>query len=94
MHFDNNYLYSGKPDTSGNAYMPLCQMSMKMQTELAQWAEKHYKVTHAEVRFIVAWRPKEAPKDEKEHAVLLADLTLTKQDNRQTDATPATYSYL
>ena len=94
LHFDNNYLYSGKPDTSGNAYMPLCQMSMKMQTELAQWAEKHYTVTHAEVRFIVAWRPKEAPKDEKEHAVLLADLTLTKQDNGHTDATPATYSYL
>ena len=28
------------------------------------------------IRFIVAWRPKDVPKEEKEHAVLLADLTL------------------
>lgn len=30
-------------------------------------------------RFIVAWRPKDAPKEEKEHAVLLVDLVLKRE---------------
>lgn len=36
-----------------------------------------YKVKSASVRFVVAWKPKDAPKDEAETAVLLADLILS-----------------
>ena len=49
-----------------------------MQGELLQWSEKGYSVVSASIRFIVAWRPKDAPKDEKEHAVLLVNLSLKK----------------
>lgn len=42
------------------------------------WEEKGYFVSAALIRFIVAWRPKDAPKEEKEHAVLLVDLKLNK----------------
>ena len=58
--------------------MPVCQLSQKMQGELLSWGEKGYSVSAAFIRFIVAWRPKDAPKDEKEHAVLLVDLKLNK----------------
>jgi len=47
-----------------------------MQNTLAEWKEKGYEVKSASVRFVVAWKPKEAPKDEPETAVLLADLLL------------------
>ena len=40
---------------------------------------KGYKVTNAKVRFIVAWKPKDAPKDEKESAIPLIDLTMTRK---------------
>ena len=39
---------------------------------------KGYEVKSASVRFVVAWKPKEAPKDEPETAVLLADLLLSR----------------
>lgn len=57
---------------------PVCQLSQKIQGELSQWNEKNYFVSDTSIRFIVAWRPKDAPKDEKEHAVLLVDLTLNR----------------
>lgn len=72
LRFDNNYLY----DCHSN--IALAQLSQKMQGELLQWNEKGYSVASAIIRFIVAWRPKEAPKEEKEHAVLLINLTLKK----------------
>ena len=50
----------------------------KMQTTLSEWKTKCYEVKSASVRFIVAWKPKDAPKEESETAVLLADLTLCK----------------
>lgn len=75
LRFDNIYLYDGGKNT------PVAQLSQKMQGDLRLWAEKGYSVKSASVRFIVAWRPKDAPRDEKEHAVLLADLTL-KRSNR------------
>lgn len=56
----------------------MCQLSQKIQGELTLWNEKGYAVSDVTVRFVVAWRPKDAPKEEKEHAVLLVDLTLTK----------------
>ena len=37
-----------------------------------------YKDEYLGYCLIVAWRPKDAPKDEKESAVLLVDLTLSK----------------
>jgi|GEM_PF-3035031 ATP-dependent DNA helicase, recQ family/ uvrD/REP helicase domain protein len=48
-----------------------------MQKTLTDWFTKGYRVKSATVSFIVAWKPKDAPKEEPETAVLLADLTLT-----------------
>ncbi|MDE7419933.1 MAG: RecQ family ATP-dependent DNA helicase [Muribaculaceae bacterium] len=73
LRFENNYLYEWG---SNNA---LAQLSQKMRDELQLWTEKNYKVVSASIRFIVAWRPKDAMQQEKEHAVLLVDLTLKKE---------------
>lgn len=70
LRFANSYLYK----TSAN--VPVAQLSQHMQAELQTWTEKGYEVSAAKIRFIVAWKPKDAPKEEKEHAVLLADLFL------------------
>ena len=72
LRFCNNYLYDTKTNLS------VVQLSQKMQNDLLVWADKGYEVTSATIRFIVAWRPKDATKEEKEHAVLLVDLGLTK----------------
>lgn len=72
LRFDNNCLYDCFMG------MAVAQLSQKMQGELCLWAEKGYSVISASIRFIVAWRPKDAPKEEKEHAVLLVDLILKK----------------
>ena len=58
---------------------PVAKLSQKMQAELTEWKEKGYEVASASVRFIVAWKPKDAPKDTEETAVLLADLSLSTQ---------------
>ena len=55
------------------------QLSQTMQADLISWDERGYKVSSSTIRFIVAWRPKDASKEEKEHAVLLLDLYLTKK---------------
>lgn len=75
--FANNLLYVP------NNQQPVAQLSQKMQAELAQWALKGYLVSSATIRFVVAWKPKDAPKDEKEYAVLLLDLELKKTTNTQ-----------
>lgn len=75
--FANNLLYVP------NNQQPVAQLSQKMQAELAQWELKGYLVSSATIRFVVAWKPKDAPKDEKEHAVLLLDLELKKTTNTQ-----------
>ena len=49
-----------------------------MQDTLSEWEERGYKVKSASVRFVVAWKPKDAQKNESETAVLLADLVLVK----------------
>ena len=69
LRFSNNYFYDFRSD------IPIAQLSQKMQSDLRLWAEKRYEVIAASIRFIVAWRPKDAPKEE-EHAILLIDLTL------------------
>ena len=73
LRFDRNYLYDCCTD------MAVAQLSQKMQGELRLWIEKGYSVVSAPIRFIVAWRPKDAPQEEKEHAVLLVDLILKKK---------------
>ena len=60
--------------TSGR---PVAKLSQRMQATLSAWEEKGYKVRSAVVRFIVSWKPKDAPRDEQETAVLLADLALS-----------------
>lgn len=50
-----------------------------MQGDLALWAERRYFVSGVVIRFIVAWRPKDAPKDESDNAILLVDLHLNKK---------------
>lgn len=76
--FANNLLY-----VPSNQQLFVAQLSQKMQAELAQWASKGYLVSSATIRFVVAWKPKDAPKDEKEYAVLLLDLELKKTTNTQ-----------
>lgn len=56
----------------------LAVMSKSMQGKLNCWGRKNYKVSKAEVRFVVAWKPKDAPKTAKETPVLLIDLTLNR----------------
>lgn len=72
LRFVNNYLY----DCCTN--IAIAQLSQKMQGELRLWTDKGYSVISASIRFIVAWRPKDAPQEEKESAVLLVDLTLKR----------------
>ena len=54
------------------------KLSNKIMSELSGWNEKHYSISDVSIRFIVAWRPKNAPKEEEESDVLLLDLTLSK----------------
>ena len=68
--------YSDAMLYSASTGKPVAKLSSKMQKALAEWEGKGYKVKAASVRFIVAWRPKDMPKDEPETAVLLADLLL------------------
>ena len=69
---DHNYFLHS---TSRRA---VAKLSQAMQTTLATWLEKGYTPHTASVRFVVAWKPKDAPKDEPETAVLLIDLELLK----------------
>ena len=66
------YLYCAQ---TGKA---VAQLSQGMMAKLAKWETRGYHVTAASVRFIVAWKSKNAAKDEKELAVILADLRLRK----------------
>ena len=54
----------------------IAQFSIKMNEKIGKWELKGYKVTAAKIRFIVAWKSKDAPKDEKESAIVLADLVM------------------
>ena len=56
----------------------IAKLSTKMQAIIASWKEKGYSVRSASVRFVVAWKPKDAPKDESEYAVLLIDVVLAQ----------------
>ena len=60
---------------------PICQLSKKSQTDLCKWIGNGYYVSNASIRFIVAWKSKDAPKEEPDTAVILADLHLVKTNN-------------
>ena len=72
LSYHDHYFYI--PSTS----IDIAQLSIKMTEILAKWESKGYKVTAARIRFIVAWKPKEAPRDEKESAIVLADLVMKR----------------
>lgn len=69
--YSDFFLYSSLADK------PVAKLSLKMQDTLSEWEERGYKVISASVRFVVAWKPKDAQKKEQETAVLLADLILS-----------------
>lgn len=69
--FKDNFLYETKSNKA------VARLSQRMQSKLMEISEKGYNVRYASVRFIVAWKPKDAPKDTTETAVLLADLFLS-----------------
>lgn len=73
LTYSNFILYN--PSTHNS----VAKLSQKMQATLSEWEERNYRVKSASVRFVVAWKPKDAPKDEPETAVLLADLVLSCQ---------------
>ena len=56
----------------------VAKLSTNTQTVLSAWKEKGYNVRSASVRFVVAWKPKDAPKEESETAVLLIDVVLAQ----------------
>ena len=60
---------------------PVAKLSKSMQTTLTDWHDKGYEVKSASVRFVVAWKSKDAPKEEPDTAVILADLHLVKTNN-------------
>lgn len=74
----DSLLYSDHILTDAASGKPVASLSAKMKATLSEWNNKGYEVKSATVRFVVAWRPKDAPKDEEETAVLLADLILNK----------------
>jgi len=71
LTYNNFILYSSSTNS------PVAKLSVKMQDTLTEWEKRGYKVKSASVRFIVAWKSKEAQKDESESAILLADLVLS-----------------
>ena len=72
LRYDDHILFNPKTSHA------VAQLSQKMRSELQQWEDKGYHVSEASIRFIVAWRPKDAPKGEKEHAIILTDLTMRR----------------
>lgn len=61
------------------SHNPVVKLSRSMQDKLYDWDKKGYKVKAASVRFIVAWKPKDAPTKEADTAVILADIKLSRQ---------------
>ena len=76
LNYKNFVLYNSQ------THKPVAKLSSKMQSDLLAWEEKGYEVKSASVRFVVAWKPKDAPKEESETAVLLSDLLLSLKMSR------------
>ena len=70
---EDNVLYTP------NEHKPVAMLSKGMSQTLQMWSGKGYDVHGAKVRFVVAWRPKDAAKGDEETAVVLADLRLVSR---------------
>lgn len=70
---EDNVLYTP------NEHKPVAMLSKGMSQTLQMWSGKGYNVHGAKVRFVVAWRPKDAAKGDEETAVVLADLRLVSR---------------
>lgn len=64
-----------------STHRAVAKLSTRMQESIASWKKKGYSISSASVRFVVAWKPKDAPKEEPETAVLLIDLVLVQKNN-------------
>lgn len=58
---------------------PLAQFSHKQQAEMAHWQEQGYCIASVHVRYVVAWRPKDALPESPSVAVLLPDIWLVRR---------------
>lgn len=74
----DSLMYADNMFTHPKNGQPIALISKKMQSELKVWKEKGYRVTSASVRFIVAWKNKDAAKEEAETAILLPDIVLKR----------------
>ncbi|MBO7069927.1 MAG: AAA family ATPase, partial [Bacteroidales bacterium] len=72
LDYSEDYLLNTK---SGK---PVVKLSARMRDSLRLWEEKGYHVSSASVRFVVAWKEKDADQNQPETAVLLPELTLVK----------------
>ncbi len=72
LEYSEDYLLNTK---SGK---PVVKLSARMRESLRLWEERGYRVNSAAVRFVVAWKEKDADVNLPETAVLLPELTLVK----------------
>ena len=72
LTYSNHVLYSAATDK------PVLRLSVNMQNVLKDWMDKGYSIRSSSVRFIVAWKPKDAAKEASDTAVLLADIVLSR----------------
>ena len=79
-------LFSGEQLIYSNGYFinphsnySVAKVSTRMRDSLLDWEAKGYHVVSSTVRFVVAWRSKEAPKDSPETAVMLPEIKLVRE---------------
>ena len=58
---------------------PIAKLSEKGQDRVSKWIAKGYEIQSVSVRFIMAWRPKDSPKNGPEYAIVLPDLVLSSK---------------
>lgn len=72
----DNILYRDYTLYNPSTGNPIGKLSKRMIETVKEWESKGYKTESAKVRFIVAWKEKDAPKEDDETAIILADLNL------------------
>ena len=70
LNYNDTIFYNTTTNT------PIAKLSKNMQVVIEDWHNKGYNIKSASVRFVVAWKPKDAPKEETETAVVLIDVML------------------
>ena len=87
LAFSKNKLYQVTKNDAGQEERGACVviLSVAMRKELNVWKERGFEVVSASVRFIVAWKPKDAAPDSEEFALILPDLKLHR--GPQSDST-------